>query len=44
MMIITYTFPLQSEVLKRVRSFGAAECLMFLDGLSRLHEGLDEVA
>ena len=30
------------EVQKRVRSLGAMECLVFLDGLSRLHEGMDE--
>ena len=30
------------KVEKRARSFGATECLIFLDGLSRLHEGMDE--
>lgn len=30
------------QVEKRARSFGAMECLIFLDGLSRLHEGMDE--
>jgi len=33
---------LVGEVEKRARSFGAMECLIFLDGLSRLHEGMDE--
>eukprot|EP00435_Cladocopium_sp_Y103_P018359 s1225_g4.t1 len=33
---------LAAEVEKRARSFGAMECLIFLDGLSRLHEGMDE--
>jgi len=30
------------EVRKRLRSFGAHECLIFLEGLSHLHAGLDE--
>eukprot|EP00931_Biecheleriopsis_adriatica_P076783 TRINITY_DN50459_c0_g1_i1.p1 TRINITY_DN50459_c0_g1~~TRINITY_DN50459_c0_g1_i1.p1 ORF type:complete len:517 (+),score=117.32 TRINITY_DN50459_c0_g1_i1:32-1582(+) len=33
---------LGEEARKRVRSFGAFECLVFLDGLSRLYEGLPE--
>lgn len=35
-----FATPLKVE--KRARSFGAMECLIFLDGLSRLHEGMDE--
>jgi len=34
--------PCHVQVEKRARSFGAMECLIFLDGLSRLHEGMDE--
>lgn len=30
------------QVVKRARSFGATECVVFLDGLSRLHSGLPE--
>ncbi|CAE8718015.1 unnamed protein product [Polarella glacialis] len=33
---------LGAEATKRARSFGALECLVFLDGLSRLHAGLPE--
>lgn len=31
-----------AEVRKRLRSFGAYECLIFLEGLSHLHAGLSE--
>ena len=31
-----------AEVSKRSKSFGAMECLVFLDALSRLHEGMPE--
>lgn len=33
---------LGAEVSKRSKSFGAMECLVFLDALSRLHEGMPE--
>eukprot|EP00930_Biecheleria_cincta_P061051 TRINITY_DN4661_c0_g1_i1.p1 TRINITY_DN4661_c0_g1~~TRINITY_DN4661_c0_g1_i1.p1 ORF type:complete len:506 (-),score=110.67 TRINITY_DN4661_c0_g1_i1:50-1567(-) len=33
---------LAAEVTQRARNFGAKECLVFIDGLSRLHEGLPE--
>ena len=32
------------QVSKRARSFGAMECLVFLDALSRLHEGMPEAS
>ena len=31
-----------AKVSKRSNSFGAMECLVFLDALSRLHEGMPE--
>ncbi|CAJ1413775.1 unnamed protein product [Effrenium voratum] len=31
-----------AEVAKRVSSFGAMDCVTFLDALSRLHEGMEE--
>lgn len=34
------TDALCGEVVKRLRSFGAFECLVFLDGLSQIHVGL----
>ena len=34
------TDALCDEVVKRLRSFGAFECLVFLDGLSQIHAGL----